>query len=172
MSLPADIANPKQPQQSARGVSATNLTGEAHTMRQLTIRLILAAAAACAAYGAQTDLLTAEVPFPFFVSGAQLPAGSYSVRIIRSPNEIVLRNDYTKRQTVSLFNSAYVPNAITEAGKAKLRFECEDGQCVLVNLWPGGALGMQLPTPKLRKDSNSRGARGEITVVETDLSRY
>jgi hypothetical protein len=141
-------------------------------MKQLTIRIILAAMAAFAATGAHAQtLLKAEAPFPFYVSGTRMPPGSYAVRVDRSPDQLVVRNFEAHKLAVSLVNSSSVPDAGVSSGKAKLLFECTDGHCVLFEVWPGAgsSRGMQLPTPKLREDRTMRTQRPSgITMIEAN----
>jgi hypothetical protein len=87
----------------------------------------------------------ANVPFAFNVGGAQLPAGTYEIRVLsESPNEIMIRNTETTAAALSIARSEDSRNP-----ESKLVFDRIGSQYFLTQVWKGsGAGGMIVPTSK------------------------
>ena len=103
-------------------------------MKNNMITMVLAISAACfgaSALNAQSNDLTAKVPFAFQVSGKDFPAGRYIVRA----------NGYSgipSMQNADSGQSVFVSGAtrsLTHAGPARLVFHCYAGNtCFLAEI--------------------------------------
>jgi len=87
----------------------------------------------------------ANVPFAFNVGAAQLPAGTYEIRVLgESPNEIMIRNTETTAAALSIARSEGSRNT-----ESKLVFDRIGTQYFLTEVWKGsGAGGMIVPNSK------------------------
>jgi len=112
----------------------------------------------------------ANVPFAFNVGAAQLPAGTYEIRILsESPNEIMIRNTETTAAALSIARTESSRNT-----ESKLVFDRVGTQYFLTEVWKGsGAGGMIVPTSKheqeLKKElqlaKGSAGGNEEVVVA-------
>jgi hypothetical protein len=94
----------------------------------------------------------ANVPFAFNVGAAQLPAGTYEIKVLsQSPNLIMIRNPDTMAAALSIARSEDPRDT-----KSKLVFDRIGTQYFLTEVWKSGAAGMIVPTSKheqeLRKE--------------------
>jgi hypothetical protein len=91
----------------------------------------------------------ANVPFAFSLGAAQLPAGTYEVKVIsQSPYVIMIQNRETMATAVSNARSDGPGNT-----KSKLVFDRIGNQYFLTEVWNGlGADGMIVPTSKHEKE--------------------
>jgi hypothetical protein len=91
----------------------------------------------------------ANVPFAFNLGTAQLPAGTYEVKVIsQSPYVIMIQNRETMATAVSNARSDGPGNT-----KSKLVFDRIGNQYFLTEVWNGlGADGMIVPTSKHEKE--------------------
>jgi len=92
---------------------------------------------------------TANVPFAFSLGAAQLPAGTYEVKVIsQSPYVIMIQNRETMATALSNARSDGPGNT-----KSKLVFDRIGNQYFLTEVWNGlGADGMIVPTSKHEKE--------------------
>jgi hypothetical protein len=91
----------------------------------------------------------ADVPFAFKVGSAQLPAGTYEVKVASAgANSIMIQNDQTSAAALSLARHEYPRNT-----GAKLVFHHVGGQFFLAEIWSSpGSYGMIVPTSKQEKE--------------------
>jgi hypothetical protein len=87
----------------------------------------------------------ANVPFAFNVGAAQLPAGTYEIKVLsQSPNLIMIRNPETTAAALSIARSENPRDA-----ESKLVFDRIGTQYFLTEVWKGsGTVGMIVPTSK------------------------
>jgi hypothetical protein len=112
----------------------------------------------------------ADVPFAFNVGAAQLPAGTYEIRILsEGPNEIMIRNTETTAAALSIARTESSRNT-----ESKLVFDRVGTQYFLTEVWRGsGEGGMIVPTSKhereLKKElqlaKESAGGNEEVVVA-------
>jgi hypothetical protein len=112
----------------------------------------------------------ADVPFAFNVGAAQLPAGTYEIKVLsQSPNLIMIRNPETTAAALSIARSENPRDA-----ESKLVFDRIGTQYFLTQVWKGsGAGGMIVPTSKheqeLKKElqltKGSAGGNEEVVVA-------
>jgi hypothetical protein len=134
-------------------------------MKQKTLNLTLTAAmltlVAGSAYTppyAQTNALTAKIPFAFRAAGSDLPAGQYKVVPAAGSSGTMgtmeLRNLDTGK---AVFIQAKVPMAAAKDSRARLVFQCggEEG-CSLARLWSGTGSGVEFATPALTASQKER----------------
>jgi hypothetical protein len=127
-------------------------------MKQKNLKRTLTAAlltlVATAAY-AQTNAMTAKIPFAFRAVGSDLPAGRYKVApMAGAPQTIELRNMDTGK---TVFIQATAPAAESAAARSRLIFGCggEEG-CSLKTLWSGAGSGLEFATPALTASQRER----------------
>jgi hypothetical protein len=90
----------------------------------------------------------ADVPFAFNVGAAQLPAGTYEVKVLsESPYEIRIQNSQTRASALSIARSQGAPN-----GESKLVFHRIGTQYFLSEIWRDSAGGMVVPTSKQEEE--------------------
>jgi hypothetical protein len=90
----------------------------------------------------------ANVPFAFNLGAAQLPAGTYEVKVISQSREIMIRNHETGAAALSIARSDRPGNT-----ESKLVFDRIGNQYFLIEVWNGlGADGMIIPTSKHEKE--------------------
>jgi hypothetical protein len=88
----------------------------------------------------------ANVPFPFTVGSAELPAGTYVVSTAGA-SAIQIRNGQTNASALSLVRREYQNNS-----RAKLVFHHVAGQYFLAEIWTGaGTNGMVIARSKQEK---------------------
>ena len=110
-------------------------------------------------------VLKADVPFEFRVGEKTFPAGEY--RVIRTaPHTLALR-DSKDGFLASVVTGSVV--SLTPRSTPKLKFELEDGQYALSEVWPSGTTtGYQLSMPKrLPVFAQKRPAATEVQASAT-----
>ena len=86
----------------------------------------------------------ADVPFAFNVGTAQLPAGTYEVRVLaNSPYQMIIQNGATRASAVSIARREGPRNA-----ESKLGFDRIGSQYFLTEVWRGSDGGLIAPTSK------------------------
>ena len=86
----------------------------------------------------------ADVPFAFKVGNAQLPAGTYDVKIGTSGGTIMVQNDETSSAAMAIARHEYPRDT-----DAKLVFHRVGNQYFLAEIWRGpGIDGMIVPTSR------------------------
>ncbi len=86
----------------------------------------------------------ADVPFAFNVGNAQLPAGTYEVKVLgSSPYEIMIRNRATSASAVATARSDS-----SRTGESKLIFHRIGTQYFLSEVWKDADAGMIVPTSR------------------------
>jgi hypothetical protein len=90
----------------------------------------------------------ANVPFAFNVGGAQLPAGTYEIKVLsQSPYKIMIENE-TRAAAVSVARREGPSNT-----ESKLVFNHVDNQYFLSEVWKDSAAGgMIVPTSKQEEE--------------------
>ena len=138
-------------------------------MKQKSLKRTLTAAmltlVATAAY-AQTNTLTAKIPFAFRAVGSDLPAGQYKIvpgaGSAGTMGTMELRNMDTGKvvfiaSKVPVNESA--PNSArgSKDARPRLIFQCggEEG-CSLATLWSGAGSGVEFATPALTASQKER----------------
>jgi hypothetical protein len=91
----------------------------------------------------------ANVPFAFNVGGAQLPAGTYEIKVLgQSPYEIMIENCKTRAAAVSIARREGPRNS-----ESKLVFNHVDNRYFLSEVWKDSAAGgMIVPTSKQEEE--------------------
>src|SRR5580700_10218506 len=91
----------------------------------------------------------ANVPFAFNLGAAQLPAGTYEVKVTsQSPSVIMIRNHETGAAALSIARTDGAGST-----ESKLVFDRIGNQYFLIEVWNGlGADGMIVPTSKHQKE--------------------
>ncbi len=89
----------------------------------------------------------ASVPFPFQVTGHQLPAGTYSVKKEAGHEIIMIRNVETGSSVMAMAGSGL-------SGKTtnKLVFHHAGGQYFLYQIWGDDMSGVAIPVSKREKE--------------------
>jgi hypothetical protein len=89
-------------------------------------------------------LAKADVPFAFNVGTAQLPAGTYEVKVLsQSPYQIMIQNRETSAAAMSIAR-----RDSSTAGESKLVFHRIGTQYFLSEVWRDQGAGMIVPTSK------------------------
>jgi hypothetical protein len=129
-----------------------------HKMLKRTLTAAMLTLAASAAY-AQTNVMTAKIPFAFRAVGSDLPAGRYKiVPAAGSTGTMEWRNMDTGK---AVFIPSKVPVTESATGsrdaRARLIFQCggEEG-CSLATLWSGTGTGVEFGTPPLTASQKER----------------
>jgi hypothetical protein len=126
------------------------------------------------AYALDSYPLTAEIPFPFYVGDAQMPAGEY---LIEAPVQHILRvmSRGELRSSASIVAFGISTNPAPET--AKLVFtKYEDGNYFLSEIWaPSDTTGLHTMKSKRERESiTSRlmtGNRPQTVVVMAKLAK-
>ena len=114
----------------------------------ITILLLVVMSLMFNATGAYAQsYVKADVPFAFNVGMAQLPAGTYQIRVV-GQNEIMIQNGGSKAAALSSARRDPPRNT-----KSKLVFHRIGNQYFLAEVWKGsGEGGLIVPTSKHEKD--------------------
>jgi hypothetical protein len=139
---------------------------EGETMKKLTTRLTIAAAALVAAAGAASaqpqTTMTAQIPFEFRAGNQVMAPGTYRVDSLNigSSIEIFRLVDVNLRRSIVVLPQAKVdPEKGSAEGRPNLVFACIDGRCVLAELWAGTesyAYTFHRPKPGKNEDAYLR----------------
>ena len=134
--------------------------------RVLAVGIALAAAAAVYA---QTETLTADVPFQFYVGSRLMPQGSYRVEQNADGHVAWVRATGQKAvQPVTAF--AVIGNKTTEP--ARLVFHRYGDEYFLTQIWSGSSsLGMQLGVSAREKELAQDGVPGAVAIIRVVLVR-
>jgi hypothetical protein len=134
-------------------------------MKNFTMNMIFAAAVLSGASAARADnILRAEVPFPFSMSGKEFSPGKYEVQS-DGRFQLILRNRENSGGGLAAFTSELLPQNAAD-GKSKLVFACTDGACVLVDVVDSGkGVRLSLPLPKNHKGSPARMDENKTRVT-------
>ena len=118
------------------------------------------------AAGYSQTILTADVPFAFNVGHKTLPAGSYRISTVNE-NTLNLRNAEGSYM-VSVIGQPMGSN-LAESNP-KLKFTIQDGQYVLTEVRPAGAIsGFELSSPARTKTGLVAQTQGPGTVDSKSL---
>jgi hypothetical protein len=125
--------------------------------------LIVASTIAVPVVQAQQTILTANVPFAFYVGDKQLPAAAYAVREMDRAT-LIQSKDY-KESALGIYNYA----GPSKADETKLVFNKIGDHYFLAQIWTSArGEGLQIPESKLEKEmraSNSGPQGGVETVI-------
>src|SRR4026208_436988 len=104
------------------------------------------------AYALDSYPLTAEIPFPFYVGDAQMPAGEYLIEV---PVQRILRVMSRGEQRSSACIVAFGISINTTPETGKLVFtKYEDGNYFLSAIWaPSNSTGLQTMKSKRERES-------------------
>jgi hypothetical protein len=138
-------------------------------MNNNVIRMFLAVGAACicgSALHAQSNDLSAKVPFTFQVSGKAFPAGRYVVGEYGYTGVMSLKSGTTGSK---IFITG-ADHALTRVGPPRLVFHCYAGDtCFLAEVRPASGPGSKVAMSKAEKEiANGEGPR-EMATVSVDL---
>lgn len=118
---------------------------------------MIAAAALVAASAASAQVTTTNIPFAFKVGSNVMAAGKYHVDLRGLGGTVVIRD--AAWHSVTVMPSSHmdtIPSSV-----AKLVFQCNRGNCSLVQIWPGGSgLAATFKGPK-----PTRGEEASLSVV-------
>ena len=140
-------------------------------MKNNTIRMFLALGAAfvCgSALDAQSNDLSAKVPFAFQVGGKDFAAGRYVVREHGYLGIPSVQNAVTG-QTVFV---AGANHALTQVGPPRLVFHCYAGStCFLAEIRPASGPGSNVAMTKAEKEIANSDQPREMATISVDLRR-
>ena len=145
---------------SVRIGDAVAIPKEGKTMKELTTRFMIAAAALVVGAGvASAQTLRASIPFEFRVGNRVMAPGTYEVDKleIQSSGPIFRLLDRHSRQSAIVLPQAKVdPHKGWAEGKPKLVFACIGGGCALAELWAGSeSYAYAFARPKPGKDEDA-----------------
>lgn len=86
------------------------------------------------------NTLTADIPFSFVVSGTTMPAGTYTVEHLQSPNVIRLRQLQGNNFAVTVGHTVQGERY----PEAELQFNAYDNRYFLSEIWGFGSVGKKL----------------------------
>jgi hypothetical protein len=126
---------------------------EGTTMKSMTTKLMVTAAAMLMAGLASAQTVTAQIPFAFRADGAVLPAGAYSLTTRAAANTRVfyVQNRRSLRSVIVIPEASL--NATATPASAKLIFRCQGENCALTQIWTGGSTAYQLHVPRPSKNN-------------------
>jgi hypothetical protein len=152
-------------------VRATNSkSGEGETkMKNNGIKMFLALGAACmfaSVLDAQSNELSAKVPFSFQVRGKDFAPGRYIVREYGNLGIPFVQNSTTGE---SVFLSGAI-HSLTSTGPARLVFHCYAGNaCFLAEVRLAGTSGTTVAMTKAEKEIASSDRPHELATISVDL---
>jgi len=136
------------------------------TMKSLTTKLMIAAAALAVATGAASaQTMKADIPFAFRAGGQMLPAGEYRVEM-KGPHATVVLSNFKERRSGILMaiSASDAPKDWRDTGTGLLSFECGAGRCVLTQLYSG----YDSPVLNVPHAKSTGGALTLIRLVRTN----
>jgi hypothetical protein len=138
-------------------------------MKNNVIRMFLAVGAACvgvSALDAQSNNLSAKVPFAFQVAGKTFSAGRYLVASQGYLGIPSVQNS-TTGETVFV---AGADHALSHAGPARLVFHCYVGAtCFLAEIRPSSGPGSNVAMTKAEKEIANGEQSHEMATISVDL---
>lgn len=143
-------------------------------MKNLTTKMMIAAAFVAVAGMASAETLEANIPFAFRAGGKVLPAGTYRVRAEygNSGRPIIFVSGRERGQQVIAvpFADGYPKKEWASAGNAMLSFQCGIGRCALGEVWMGsqGTPVYRLTVPKLGRDESRQVAEIVMRPAKAD----
>ena len=140
-------------------------------MKNNAIGMFLALGAACvcgSALDAQSNELSAKVPFAFQVAGKDFAAGRYVVRDHGYLGIPSVQN----AATGELVFVAGADHALTQAGAPRLVFHCYAGNtCYLAEIRPASGSGSHVAMTKAEKEIANSNRHREMATISVDLRR-
>jgi hypothetical protein len=138
-------------------------------MKNNAIRIFLALGAACvcaSALDAQSNDLSAKVPFAFQVAGKAFPAGRYLVGDYGSTGILILKN-------AAIGNSVFLAGAnhtMEPVRPGRLVFHCYAGDtCFLAEVRPASGPGSKVSMTKAEKEILNGDRPKEMATISVDL---
>lgn len=126
-------------------------------MKNLTNKLMIAAAALLAAGVASGQSLQVNIPFAFQANGKSMPAGAYMLNL-RGPAGTVSFQGNWKTSAVMTRPVSHIES---KDETPRLVFLCAHGACSLIQAWPGyQQLGLTFEAPKV-----DRNEEASLTVI-------
>ncbi len=128
---------------------------------------VVALAATSAAYG--QSAMKANIGFPFKMSSANLPAGSYDVVPASEAGSkyFVLRST-TEHKAVIVSPRNTIDRVDAAKANPRLVFKCDSHVCALAEIWTPDGAGYAAPKPKLSPAERERLAVVPLTVPKAD----
>ncbi len=115
-----------------------------HLSRTLMLTAAAMTLGAAAAYG--QDAMVAKIPFSFRITGAELPAGKYTVAPVMGGRHMQFRNVETGKSAMVLVRN----RAQSKDGTPRLVFNCGGGNCSLASAFSGASTGWEFPAPRVK----------------------
>jgi hypothetical protein len=143
-------------------------------MKNMTTKMIIAAATLVAAAGvASAQGMEANIPFAFRAGGKVLAAGTYHVRMDRSPggSQMILISGQGAGEKVLTvgYGGDQAKAAWTSTGSPVLSFQCGVSRCVLSQVWMGAdRLVYRISNPSFGKGEPQREAEVVMHPVKTE----
>ena len=126
-------------------------------MKNLTTKLMFAAAALVAAGAASAQTMKADIPFAFQAGGKVMAAGTYRVDLKGQAGLVTILG--TAREGAVIVTP--ITHIERKENTAKLVLVCGRGLCSLVQAWPSYSEdGLLFRTPKL-----DRNEEASLTVI-------
>jgi hypothetical protein len=118
-------------------------------MKNMTGKMMIAAAFLAVAGVASAETMTATIPFAFRAGGKVLSPGTYTIFVNGGRQDIVkVANFETKEAALVLTRAPEDPSKDWKPGDGVLIFACSANRCVLDKLWTGGSNpAVNLPHP-------------------------
>ena len=134
-------------------------------MKNLTTKLMFAAAALVAAGAASAQSMKADIPFAFQAGGKVMAAGTYRVDL-RGPGGTVTLHGAGREGAVIAQPITHIDR---KEATAKLVFICGRGPCSLVQAWPGYSEDVLLfRPPKLNRNEEASLAMIHLRLDAAD----
>jgi hypothetical protein len=138
-------------------------------MKNRVIRMFLAVGAACICGGAlhaQSNDLSAKVPFAFQVAGKAFPAGKYVVGDHGYSGVLSLRS-YTQGDRVFITGAIHT---LARVGPPRLVFHCYSGEsCFRAEVRPASGSGSKVTMTKAEKEIVNAERPREMATISVDL---
>jgi hypothetical protein len=142
-------------------------------MKNMTTRMIIAAATLVAAAGvASAQEMEAKIPFAFRAGGKLLAAGTYHVRMDRTPSGgslILISGQAVGERVLTVGHGGEdIKAAWTATGNPVLSFQC-GSRCVLSQVWMGtNSQVYRLSNPSFGKGEPQREAEVVLHPIKTE----
>jgi hypothetical protein len=143
-------------------------------MKNMTTRMIIAAATLLAAAGvASAQEMEAKIPFAFRAGGKLLAAGTYHVRMDRSPSGgslFLISGQAAGERVLTVGHGGEdIKAAWTTTGNPVLSFQCGVNRCVLSQVWMGADSQVyRISNPKFGKGEPQREAEVVLHPIKTE----
>lgn len=132
-------------------------------MKNVIVRVLVAGCALTgAAVYAQNTVLTAEIPFAFYMGDKTMPAGKYNVDDMSYGRVLTLRS-----ATAANRLSSWIVSSNHNEEAPRLVFQCYDGACFLKRVWTGNsAVGIAVAPSKHERELARASAAATLAEVK------